>query len=287
MPKNTVETFRAAKGKTRLSMLTAYDYTVASILDKTEINAVLVGDSLGMVMLGYASTLPVTMEEMIHHCKATRAGLTSPLLVCDMPFMSFQRGVTETLKNAGRLVKEGGAEAVKLEGGAEYQDEIRALCRASIPVMGHLGLRPQSVNAIGGYKTQGKTLAAAKHLLEDARAVEEAGAFALVLECVPAELASLVTKTLAIPVIGIGCGNGCDGQVLVWQDMLGLSGRQPKFVKKFADIGREMADAFSAYDREVKSGVFPEPGHSSHLDGEILAALEAEWGGKPNPETPE
>lgn len=277
MPKNTVETFRASKGKNRLSMLTAYDYTQASILNNTDINAVLVGDSLGMVMLGYQSTLPVTLEEMIHHCKAVAKALTSPLLICDMPFMSFQCGVAETLKNAGRLIKEGGAEAVKLEGGAEYQDEIRALCRASIPVMGHLGLRPQSVNAIGGYKTQGKTLAAAKQLVEDARAVEAAGAFSLVLECVPAELASLITSMLAIPVIGIGCGNGCDGQVLVWQDMVGMSGRQPKFVKKFAELGKEMADAFAAFDREVKSGDFPDPIHSTSLEAGILAELEGEY----------
>lgn len=278
MPKNTVATFRAAKGKHRLSMLTAYDYTVAAIMNATDINAVLVGDSLGMVMQGYASTLPVTMEDMIHHCKAVATALTSPLLVCDMPFMSFQCGIQDAVHNAGRLLKEGGAEAVKLEGGAEYQEEIRAICRASIPVMGHLGLRPQSVNAIGGYKIQGKSAEAAKQLIEDARAVTEAGAFALVLECVPAQLATLVTRMLPIPVIGIGCGNGCDGQVLVWQDMLGMGARQPKFVKKFAEIGQEMAKAFAAYDMEVKSGAFPGPEHASALDEEVLAELEKEYG---------
>lgn len=260
--KNTVATFLAAKGREKLTMLTAYDYSIARIIDQCGINAILVGDSLGMVCLGYRDTLPVTMEDMVRHCAAVARGTSKALLVCDMPFMSFQCGCGETLRSAARLVKEGGANAVKLEGGAEYAAEIRALTRATIPVMGHIGLTPQAVNSLGGYKVQGNSPRAAQKLLDDARAIEEAGAFALVLECVPWRLAAKISASLAIPVIGIGAGPACDGQVLVWQDMLGVySDHSPRFVRRFAEIGKEMAAAFSAYAQAVRAGEFPAPEH--------------------------
>ncbi len=261
--------FRQAKGAKKLTMLTAYDYTVAHLMDQCGIDALLVGDSLGMVMLGYPDTLAVTVEDMIHHCAAVARGASSPLIVCDMPFMSSQRGVDDTLRNAGRLVKEGRAQAVKLEGGADFAPEIRALVRASIPVMGHLGLTPQSVNALGGYKVQGKSLAAAQKLLDDARAVQDAGAFALVLECVPAALAARVTKELEIPTIGIGAGPDCDGQVLVWQDMLGMFDRvAPKFVRRFGAVGDAMRAAFSGYAAAVRDGSFPAAEHCYSMEDE-------------------
>ncbi len=267
--KITAAGFRQAKGAKKLTMLTAYDYTVAHLMDQCGIDALLVGDSLGMVMLGYPDTLAVTVEDMIHHCAAVARGASSPLIVCDMPFMSSQRGVDDTLRNAGRLVKEGRAQAVKLEGGADFAPEIRALVRASIPVMGHLGLTPQSVNALGGYKVQGKSLAAAQKLLDDARAVQDAGAFALVLECVPAALAARVTKELEIPTIGIGAGADCDGQVLVWQDMLGMFDRvAPKFVRRFGAVGDAMRTAFSGYAAAVRDGSFPAAEHCYSMEDE-------------------
>ena len=248
--KNTVSTFRGAKGVERLTMLTAYDFTLARLVDEVGINAILVGDSLGMVILGYDSTLPVTMEDMIHHCRAVCRGAKNALVVCDLPFMSFQNGVEEAVRNGGRLVKEGGTQAVKLEGGEEFCTEIAALVRASIPVMGHLGLTPQSVNAFGGYKVQGKSLAAAQKLLDDARAVEKAGAFALVLECVPPLIAKKITESVSIPTIGIGAGAACDGQVLVLQDMLGLGERAPKFARQFAEAGRAVREAIACYAKD-------------------------------------
>ena len=267
--KNTVATFRQAKGREKLVMLTAYDYSTAKLMDRTGVNALLVGDSLGMVMLGYPDTLSVTREDMIRHCAAVARGACSALVVCDMPFMSCQVSVTDTVRNAGRLVKEGRAQAVKLEGGADFCDEVRGLTRASIPVMGHLGLTPQSVNAFGGYKVQGKSLAAAQKLLDDARALQEAGAFSLVLECVPAALAARVSKELEIPVIGIGAGPECDGQVLVWQDMLGLCDTvAPKFVKRFGEVGEAMRAAFTVYAQEVKGGTFPAEEHCYSLEDE-------------------
>lgn len=267
--KNTVATFRQAKGREKLTMLTAYDYSIARLMDQTGINALLVGDSLGMVMLGHADTLSVTLEDMIRHCAAVARGAQSALVVCDMPFMSCQVSVADTVRNAGRLVKEGRAQAVKLEGGAEFCDEVRALVRASIPVMGHLGLTPQSVNALGGYKVQGKSLAAAQKLLDDARAVQEAGAFSLVLECVPAALAARITRELEIPVIGIGAGPDCDGQVLVWQDMLGLNdGGTPKFVRRFGAVGEAAREAFTAYAREVRQGTYPAREHCYSMEDE-------------------
>ncbi len=267
--KTTAASFRQAKGARKLTMLTAYDYTVAHSMDQCGIDALLVGDSLGMVMLGYPDTLAVTVEDMIHHCAAVARGAGSPLVVCDMPFMSSQRGVDDTLRNAGRLVKEGRAQAVKLEGGADFAPEIRALVRASIPVMGHLGLTPQSVNALGGYKVQGKSLAAAQKLLDDARAVQDAGAFALVLECVPAALAARITRELEIPTIGIGAGPDCDGQVLVWQDMLGMFDRvAPRFVRRFGAVGDAMRAAFSEYATAVRDGSFPAAEHCYSMEDE-------------------
>ena len=226
MMKNTVFTFREQKAKgEKISMLTAYDYSTAKLMDEAGINGILVGDSLGMVVLGYEDTLPVTMEDMIHHTAAVCRGAKNTLVVGDMPFMSYQVSVEEAVYNAGRLMKEGRCQAVKLEGAASVCPQIRAITNASIPVMAHIGLTPQSINAFGGFKVQGKSEEAAKKLLEDAKAVEEAGAFAVVLECVPAKLAELISKSISIPTIGIGAGAGCDGQILVYQDMLGQIGR--------------------------------------------------------------
>ena len=274
--KTTTTSFRKAKGQKKLTMLTAYDYTIATLMDRCGIDALLVGDSLGMVMLGYEDTLPVTLDDMIRHCAAVSRGAKSALVVCDMPFMSSQCGVEDTVRNAGRLIKEGGAQAVKLEGGEAFAPEIRALVRASIPVMGHLGLTPQSVNTLGGYKVQGKSLGAAQQLLDDARAVQEAGAFSLVLECVPAAIAARITEELEIPTIGIGAGPGCDGQVLVWQDMLGMFDRvSPKFVRRFGEVGDAMRAAFTAYAEAVRDGSFPAPEHcyTQEDEEEVLANL--------------
>ena len=260
--KNTIVTFREAKGQEKLVMLTAYDYSTARIMDMAGVDALLVGDSLGMVMLGYPDTLSVTVDDMVRHCAAVARGAQKALVVCDMPFMSYHVSVEETVRNAGRLMTEGRAQAVKLEGGAEFAAEVRALTRASIPVMGHLGLTPQSVNAFGGFKVQGKSMVAAQKLLDDARALQEAGAFALVLECVPAPLAERVTQALSIPVIGIGAGAGCDGQVLVWQDMTGMTlSHLPRFVKRFGEVGASLRSAVEAYAREVRAGAFPGEDH--------------------------
>ena len=260
--KNTVVTFREAKlNKEKLTMLTAYDYSTAQAVDNSGINGILVGDSLGMVMLGYEDTLSVTMEDMIHHTKAVARGAKNSLVVADMPFMSYQTSVYDAVVNAGRLIKEGRAQAVKLEGGVEVADHIEAIVKASIPVMGHIGLTPQSVNAFGGFKVQGKSEEAAKKLIEDALAVERAGAFAVVMEGVPSKLAAIVTEKLSIPTIGIGAGDKCDGQILVYQDMLGMfSDFTPKFVKKYENLGDRMRNAFATYIEEVKNGFFPSKG---------------------------
>ncbi len=277
--KKSVNTFALAKANgEKLTMLTAYDYTTAKLVDSSGIDAILVGDSLGNVILGYGNTTSVTMEDMIHHCAAVSRGTKEALLVCDMPFMSYQTSVYDAVKNAGRLVKEGYAEAVKLEGGAEVCDAIQKITDAGIPVMAHLGLTPQSVNAFGGYKVQGKNELSARKLIEDAKAVQQAGAFAVVLECIPKALADLVTKHLDIPTIGIGAGNGCDGQVLVYTDMLGMfSDYVPKFVKHFAKAGDVMKKAFTDYADEVKSGAFPSEEHGYKIDEEIIAKLEEEF----------
>lgn len=273
--KNTVATFRKAKedGK-KLSMLTAYDYSTASLLDAAGINGILVGDSLGNVILGYEDTISVTMEDMIHHGAAVARGVKNALVVVDMPFMSYQGSVYDALKNAGRLMKEGRANAVKLEGGVEVVPQIQAIVQAGIPVMGHLGLTPQSINAFGGYKVQGKDEAAAQKLLDDAKAIAEAGVFAMVLECVPSALAKKVTEAVPVPTIGIGAGADCDGQILVYQDMLGMfSDFTPKFVKRYANIGEAMKAAFKGYIDEVGEGAFPAAEHGYGTSNEVIEKL--------------
>ncbi|MDP4089731.1 MAG: 3-methyl-2-oxobutanoate hydroxymethyltransferase [Bacillota bacterium] len=273
--KNTSVTFREAKKTSKkLTMLTAYDYSMAKLIDECEIDAILIGDSLGMVCLGYPDTLSVTMEDMIHHTKAVSRGAKNALIVADMPFMSYQTSVYDAVYNAGRLVKEGHAQAVKLEGGAAVIEQIRAIVNASIPVMGHLGLTPQSINAFGGFKVQGKSEEAARKLIEDAQKIEEAGAFAIVLECVPARLAELISSRISIPTIGIGAGKGCDGQVLVYQDMLGMfSDFKPKFVKQYAAIGDIMKGAIRNYIAEVQDSVFPSQEYEFKIDETVLEKL--------------
>lgn len=273
--KNTVLTFKELKEKQeKITMLTAYDYSTAKLIDESGVNSILVGDSLGMVCLGYEDTLSVTMEDMIHHTRAVTRGAKNALVVADMPFMSYQTSVYDAVVNAGRLIKEGRAQAVKLEGGKEVVEQIRAIVNASIPVVAHLGLTPQSINAFGGFKVQGKSEEAAQRLLEEARAVEEAGAFAVVLECVPAKLAEFISKEISIPTIGIGAGAGCDGQVLVYQDMLSMySDFVPKFAKQYAKVGEVMRKAFADYNKEVKDGVFPEEKHTFKIDEEVIEKL--------------
>ena len=270
--KTTVADFLSMKKNgEKITMVTAYDYSTAKLIDNSGINSILVGDSLGMVMLGYPDTVSVTMEDMLHHVKAVSRGTENALVICDMPFMSYQTSVYDAVVNAGRLMKEGRAGAVKLEGGKEYAEHVRAIVNASIPVCGHIGMTPQSVNAFGGFKVQGKTEEAARKLIEDAIALQEAGAFAIVIECVPHKLAEYISEILSIPTIGIGAGNGCSGQVLVYQDMLGMySDFTPKFVKKFANVGDVMTDAFKSYSDEVKTGNFPTEEHSFKIDDDII-----------------
>ena len=273
--KNTSVTFKESKKNgEKLTMLTAYDYTTAKLLDESGVDSILVGDSLGMVVLGYDDTLSVTMEDMIHHSAAVARGAKNALVITDMPFMSYQTSVYDAVVNAGRLVKEGKAQAVKLEGGIEFCEHIKAIVKASIPVCAHIGLTPQSINAFGGFKVQGKGKEEAQRLLDEARAVEEAGAFAVVLECVPAKLAKKISESISIPTIGIGAGAGCDGQVLVYQDMLAMySDFKPKFVKQYAQIGSVMKDAFRQYIDEVKSGAFPSEEHTFKIDDDIIEKL--------------
>ena len=273
--KNTVQTFKEAKNNhTKLAMLTAYDYSTAKLQDEAGIHGILVGDSLGNVILGYEDTISVTMEDMIHHGAAVARGAKNALVVVDMPFMSYQTSVYDAVVNAGRLMKEGRANAVKLEGGVSVCPQIKAITDAGIPVMAHLGLTPQSINAFGGFKVQGKKEAAARKLIDDAKAVEEAGAFALVLECVPAKLAKIISEQLTIPTIGIGAGAGCDGQILVYQDMLGMfSDYTPKFVKRFAEVGSVMKEAFANYIKEVQAETYPAEEHTFKIDDEVLEKL--------------
>lgn len=274
--KNTVLTMQKQKEQgEKISMLTAYDYSTAKLMDQAGINSLLVGDSLGMVMLGYEDTLSVTMEDMIHHSRAVANGAQNALVVTDLPFMSYHISIPDAVANAGRLIKEGHAAAVKLEGGEAFSETIQAITRAPIPVMGHIGLTPQSIHAFGGFKVQGKTIEAAQKILQDALAVEKAGAFAIVLEAIPADLAALITKKLTIPTIGIGAGNQTDGQVLVYQDMLGMYGEmQPKFVKRYADLGAEMNSAIQHYKTEIQQEQFPAAEHTFSIAPEIIAALE-------------
>lgn len=276
--KNTVLTLQKQKKEgNKITMLTAYDYSTAKLVNDAGIEMILVGDSLGMTMLGYEDTLPVTMEDMIHHTRAVTRATSETFVVADMPFMSYQTSVYDAVYNAGRLIKEGGAQAVKLEGGAAVCEQIRAIVDASIPVCAHIGMTPQSVNTMGGFKVQGKNIDVAKKIVEDAKKVEEAGAFMVVLECVPAKLAAYVTEQLSIPTIGIGAGAGCDGQVLVYQDMLNMfGGHQAKFVKHFAQIGEAMKEGFKAYAEEVKAGSFPAKEHTYKIDDEVMEAVMSE-----------
>ena len=273
--KNTVTTLQNQKlNKDKITMLTCYDYSMAKLMDTSGINVLLIGDSLGQVMLGYEDTLPVTMEDMIHHTKAVSRGAKEAFVLADMPFMSYQTSVYDAVLNAGRLMKEGRANGVKLEGGAKVCRQIEAIVEASIPVCAHIGLTPQSVNAFGGFKVQGKSEEAARQLIEDAKAVERAGAFMVVLECVPAKLAALVSEAVNIPTIGIGAGAGCDGQVLVYQDLLAMfSDFKPKFVKQFANVGEVMKQAFADYTKEVKGGTFPSEEHIFAISDGIIDKL--------------
>lgn len=273
--RNTVTTLQKCKDEGRkFTMLTAYDYSTAKLIDEAGIDTILVGDSLGMTMLGYENTLSVTMEDMIHHTKPVVRGAQSAFVVADMPYLSYHLSVQQAVENAGRLITEGGAQAVKLEGGAQFCPEVEAMTRASIPVVGHIGLTPQSINAFGGFKVQGKSEEAARRIVEDAKALEDAGAVVVLMECVPAPVAKLVTESLRVPTIGIGCSPDCTGQVLVYQDMLGMfSGLAPKFVRRFAEVGELMIQGFKDYDAAVKDGTFPAPEHTFKLDDDVLKKL--------------
>lgn len=279
MSKNTVATIQRQKEQgDKITMLTCYDYSMAKLMDEAGINTLLIGDSLGMTILGYEDTLSVTMEDMIHHSAAVARGAKNALIVCDMPFMSYQVSVEQAVRNAGRLMKEGRANMVKLEGGAAVCPQIEAIVKASIPVCAHLGLTPQSINAFGGFKIQGKSEAEARQIIEDAKQIEAAGASMVVLEGIPAKLAELITKIIHIPTIGIGAGPQCDGQVLVYQDMLGMfSDISPKFVKVFADTGSFMKHAFADYIREVKESVFPAEEHTFRIEEAVIETLQEEY----------
>jgi 3-methyl-2-oxobutanoate hydroxymethyltransferase len=258
-----------------ITMLTAYDYPTALVMDQVGVDMILVGDSLGMVVLGYESTLPVTMDEMIHHCKAVARGAKYALLVGDMPFMSYQVSTNEAVKNAGRFLQEAGMNAIKLEGGSKRAETIRAIVSTGIPVMGHLGLTPQSVNKFGGFRPQGRDAEAAFKLLEDAQVLQDAGCFSLVLESIPGRLAELCSQRLDIPTIGIGAGVGCDGQVLVTHDLLGIFERfTPKFVKHYANLSVEMRRAFTEFKADVKARQFPGPEHTVDISDEEWKHLE-------------
>lgn len=265
---------KAKKESKKISMLTAYDYPMAKLLDEAGVDCLLVGDSLGMVVLGYESTLQVTVDDIIHHCKAVVWGAKRALVIADMPFLSYHISVEESVRNAGRMIQQGGATAVKLEGGSNVIDKVQAIVNAQIPVIGHLGLTPQSINMLGGYKVQGTNLDQVKRIIADAELLQQAGVSAIVLECVPEKLAKLITEKLDIPTIGIGAGVHCDGQVLVTQDMLGLySDFKPKFVKQYAALGHQINDACRQYINEVQLQQFPEREHSFAIDEEVLAKL--------------
>jgi 3-methyl-2-oxobutanoate hydroxymethyltransferase len=275
MAKITTSVLRVKKAKNeKISMLTAYDYSLAAMVDEAGIDMILVGDSLGNVVLGYDTTLPVTMDDMIHHTKAVVRGTRNAMVVADMPFLSYHISVEEAVRNAGRCIQEGGAQAVKLEGGVERIPVVRAILDAQIPVMGHIGLTPQSVNAFGGFKVQGKDIESANKLIRDAKALDEAGVFSIVLEGVPTKLAQRITAEVSVPTIGIGAGQYCDGQVLVINDMLGMfKGHIPKFVKKFANLEPLIIAALQAYKREVEAGTFPADEHGFTINDDVLAKL--------------
>lgn len=277
MARITVEEIKAKKQRgERLVMLTAYDYPSARLAEEAGVDMILVGDTLGMVVLGYDSTIPVTMEDMIHHTKAVVRGSERAMVIGDMPFMSFQTGVDDAMRNAGRFLKEAGCQAVKLEGGVHMAETVRRLVQVGIPVVGHIGLTPQSVNQLSGFKVQGRTPEAAERLMEDAIALQQAGAFAIVLELIPAPLAKLISQRLRVPTIGIGAGPGCDGQVQVWHDILGLySSFVPRHAKQYAQIGDAIRDAISRYVAEVRSGEFPTQKESFRMDERVLQELAA------------
>jgi 3-methyl-2-oxobutanoate hydroxymethyltransferase len=274
--KFTVSSFREFKEKgKKISMLTAYDYPTAKILDESGVHAILVGDSVGTVVLGYEETIKVTMEDMIHHIKAVARATKRAFLVGDLPFLSYHTGINESVKNAGRLVQEGGCKAVKLEGGEEVVEDVKAIINAGIPVMGHLGYTPQSINIFGGHKSQGKTFEVAKKIYQDALVLQEAGVFSIVLECVPYKLASFITKKLDIPIIGIGSGPDCDGQVLVVQDALGLDENfNPRHAKKYFNLGSVYKEVATKYVDEVDKGIFPTFENSFTVDDEVIKMLE-------------
>lgn len=262
-----------AQGK-KFRMVTAYDYTFASIVEKTPIEMILVGDSLGMVVLGYDSTVPVTMEDMIHHIKPVVRGARNTFVVGDMPFGSYNVSVSEAIRNANRIIQEGGADAVKLEGGSNVLDIVSEMVKGGIPVVGHIGLTPQTATQLGGFKVQGKDTEIARKLVEDALHLEQAGAFALVLECVVAPIAQLITEKVAIPTIGIGAGPACDAQVLVMQDLLGMYDKfTPKFVKQYAKLNGQIVEALNSYAQEVAEGVFPGPEHTFGLNKDQLGRI--------------
>lgn len=265
-----------ARGE-KIVMITAYDYPTARLAEEAGMDVLLVGDSLGMVVLGYDSTVPVTMADMIHHTRAVCRGARDSFIITDMPFMTYHVSPAQALENAGRLVQEGGCHGVKVEGGAEIAEQVRAMVRAGIPVCGHVGLTPQSVTALGGYKVQGKSADAARKLLDDCLALQEAGAFMIVLECIPAQVGELISEKLGLPTIGIGAGPACDGQVLVFHDTLGLFERfVPKFVKQFANLGSAARDGLSAYARDVRAGAFPGIEHSFSMKAEELTRVYGE-----------
>ena len=274
MKTTTADFLSMKKNGEKITMVTGYDYSTAKLIDSSGIDSILVGDSLGNVMLGYTDTISVTMEDMIHHSKAVARGSENALVICDMPFMSYQTSVYDAVVNAGRLMKEGRAGAVKLEGGVEFKEHVKAIVNASIPVCGHIGMTPQSVNIFGGFKVQGKSLDSANKIIDDALALEEAGVFAIVLECVPDKLAEYISQLISVPTIGIGAGAGCDGQVLVYQDMLAMySDFCPKFVKHFGEVGNLMREAFDKYKDEVQAGIFPAKEHSYSIDENIMYEL--------------
>jgi 3-methyl-2-oxobutanoate hydroxymethyltransferase len=271
----TTATIRDKKAKNeKITMLTAYDYGMAVLVDQAGIDMILVGDSVGNVQLGYENTLAVTMDDMVHHTRAVVRGSKHAMVVADMPFLSYHISIEEAVRNAGRLIQEGGAQAVKLEGGEERLPVVQAILNAEIPIVGHIGLTPQSVNQFGGFKVQGKDLETARKLIRDAKLLEEAGVFSIVLEGVPGPLAAKITAAATVPTIGIGAGKDCDGQVLVINDMLGINqGHIPKFVKRFADLGPAILEALRDYKSEVEEGTFPGPEHSYTIKDDVLERL--------------
>ena len=273
--KKTVATFKNAKIKNeKLTMVTSYDYSMARIVDEAGIDGILVGDSVGMVTLGYDNTLAVTMDDMVHHTKAVSRGAKNALIVADMPFLSYHVNIEDSIKNAGRLIKEGKAHCVKLEGGSDILDKIEGIIKAQIPVMGHIGLTPQSINMFGGFKVQGKTINQIQKLIDDAKKLEEVGAFAIVLECIPEKISKIITESISIPTIGIGAGKYCDGQILVVNDMLGMySDFTPKFVKQYKNLKEDINEAINDYITDVKKGTFPEEKHSFKINEKILDEL--------------